>query len=194
MINANHKEIILSCGSKIQIFDNLFSWQEREYFFQFVAGSLYTTQNGASTATTESFSKQVIFQSHYDKNDDKNFNLLYSPNITSHLKTLGFPTRSWANVTLPGCWIHQHSDASTRQYDGQITLMYFASFKWEKHFGGDTIFCNSHTGEKERVVEYVPGRLVLFDSCIPHITTLTIGQALPRYTYVYIFAKEQDEQ
>jgi Rps23 Pro-64 3,4-dihydroxylase Tpa1-like proline 4-hydroxylase len=188
-----HQEITLSCGSKIQVFDDLFSWQQREYFFEFVNNSLYTPHTGASTATNESFSPQMILQSSYGEEDNLNFGLIHLDTVSKYLVDAGKPARTWVNITLPGFWIHQHSDASTRKNAKLTTLMYFASFKWEKHFGGDTIFCNKMTGEKERVVEYIPGRLILFDSYIPHITTITTGHALARYAYVCLFSKENNE-
>lgn len=194
MISPQQKEILLSCGSKIQVIDNLFSWQEREYFFQFAYRSLFTARNGASDATTVSFNPQLNLHCQYSSEDNINFKLINSPNFVNNIKDdIGYPRKAWLNLILPGFWIHQHSDVNARTNTEQITLMYFASFKWEKHFGGDVIFCNKFTGEKERIVEYLPGRLILFNSSIPHITTLTTGQSLPRYTYVCLFDKEKNE-
>jgi hypothetical protein len=58
--------------------------------------------------------------------------------------------------------------------------------RWDRNWGGETLFANDE-GECEIAVEYKPGRVVLFDSLIPHKPSPVSMQADEfRFTFVIV--------
>lgn len=67
--------------------------------------------------------------------------------------------------------------------DGQTrTLLYYANKTWQSHWGGETIFFDNDAEEIEYVVRYRPGRVVVFDSVIPHLAHVQTPLG-PRYRF-----------
>jgi hypothetical protein len=65
------------------------------------------------------------------------------------------------NLQHSGCNGTIHTDASKNTKEGKYSLMLFTNADWEKEWGGEFEINN----EK---IDYVPGRLILFDGSIPH--------------------------
>jgi Rps23 Pro-64 3,4-dihydroxylase Tpa1-like proline 4-hydroxylase len=54
--------------------------------------------------------------------------------------------------------------------DGRKTLMVFINFKWQKEWGGEFHLLEKYNNNSKIVknIEYIPGRIILFDGNIPH--------------------------
>lgn len=69
-------------------------------------------------------------------------------------------TRAYANAYTYGTGGAIHID------DGQYTVLYYASPKWERDWNGETLFFPEDA--TPLTVEYIPGRIVFFNAKIPH--------------------------
>ena len=58
-----------------------------------------------------------------------------------------------------------HVDSSIK---GDKTLLYYMNREWKHEWGGETIFLDDNSNEIEYITPYVPGRIIVFDSTIPH--------------------------
>ena len=184
-ILTRHLERLTSCGQRILIVDNAFAFHETEHFYRFLETSLYTPLASPSKIFRDVPTKTMV--SIYSDTDNVNFGLLQRPQI-SELLPKNKQVKAWANLGQPGTFITKHTDVQESLQSG-TTLIYCANLAWEDHFGGDLIFCNKY-GEKEIVVGFKPGRLMLFNSVTPHIITTTCGIAPIRYAYVAGFSEE----
>lgn len=53
--------------------------------------------------------------------------------------------------------------------DGHFTVLYYANFEWNCNWSGETVFYNHDMNEIIQAVYPRPGRIVAFDSRIPHV-------------------------
>lgn len=74
--------------------------------------------------------------------------------------------KSYINLGIKGDSHKCHVDA---YHPGQgKTLLYYANRDWEPNHGGETVFYNMEQTDIAFVSTYKPGRIVVFDSDIPH--------------------------
>ena len=61
---------------------------------------------------------------------------------------------------------HMDSQLNSKEY----TLMVFINYKWEKEWGGEfqTLKDYDNSSKITNHIEYIPGRIILFDGSIPH--------------------------
>lgn len=53
--------------------------------------------------------------------------------------------------------------------EGHFTVLYYANYEWNYNWSGETVFYNQDKDEIIRAVYPKPGRIVAFDSRIPHV-------------------------
>ena len=68
------------------------------------------------------------------------------------------------------CGIHSespdvHVDSSRK---GDKTLLYYMNREWKHEWGGETILLDDNSDEIEYITPFIPGRIIIFDSTIPH--------------------------
>jgi len=74
--------------------------------------------------------------------------------------------KAYVNLGIKGDAHKCHVDA---YHEGQgKTILYYANRDWDQNHGGETIFYNMEQTEIAFVSSYKPGRLVIFDSDLPH--------------------------
>lgn len=176
----------LSCGKKITIFDDVFSYRDREYFESFAKNLSFVHEVNGHSRTTKHLPTS-IFHCRFRQEDDKNLGLYAKLKKHDHFKFLNDLQQltSWVNLTVPCSIFHTHTDAGNDPPNEQEThtLLYYVNCHWEDWYGGETIFYNSFR-EKEIVVDFVPGRLIMFNSTIPHKPAYTYAHTYGRYSYV----------
>ena len=75
--------------------------------------------------------------------------------------------------------------------DGNRTLMVFINFKWQKEWGGEFQLLEEHNNNAKIIknIEYVPGRIILFDGNIPHRGLAPTKPYIVRKSLVYRLEK-----
>lgn len=172
----NHKILKLSCESTVEIYDNCFTESERFHLYSF---SIYSNYKFGRTSdeSTRVNRPGSFFSCFFSKEDDTNFSF-NSKNIVQDITKRFKYKRSWINATIPGSWYYGHVDSS----EESITLLYASNLHWDSEHGGETLFYNSY-GEKEIVVDFMPGRIIKFDGRLKHKPAMSNGHFEPRYMY-----------
>lgn len=98
---------------------------------------------------------------------------------------------AYVNLGLKSDTQSIHVDAYDRGGDNQYkTYLYYANDQWQPHWGGETVFFTDNTEEVEHIVYPKPGRIVVFDSQIPHLAHIqTTSGPSYRFTIAIKFQK-----
>ena len=81
---------------------------------------------------------------------------------TRHTVSNLYFTRAYGNAYTYGTGGSIHVD------DGDITMLYYSNSTWDVNWAGGTAFYTNDKKDTIKKVSYVPGRLIVFDSKIPH--------------------------
>lgn len=176
---------------KITIIDNAFTFSELSGIYAHAINHKYSIYN-SSEAEVQNLSNKRL-GSVLDENDyiletifsGDRFNL-----ITSIIpQDLYFHWRSYLNLGL-------HSDTHLIHVDEfsvskGLTLLYYVNRNWCQDWGGQTTFYDDERKEIIYSCSFIPGRLVIFDSSIPHSATPQHFNAPPyRITLASKFTQE----
>jgi len=71
------------------------------------------------------------------------------------------------------------------------TVLYYANYNWNINWAGETVFYNDDCDEIEYITPFIPGRILIFDSDIPHSAKQQTFDAPPyRFTIALKFVDE----
>lgn len=176
-VNINNK--------KIYIFDDVFSYHERTHFFHFLSNSLYKcTGNTSKSGPPDSM---VAMQSAFSNEDFINFGLF--DNLPEEIKKIISNYKATRYYSLITNWSVTNRFHVDRPSD--LTFLYYANLKWDYDWGGETLFSNDKITEIVYTSMYKPGRIVIFDSSIPHRPIPTTSNCPNmRYTFVTNLTKD----
>lgn len=163
------KEITTSNGKSIKVFDDLFSYRERCNMFAMMRKIPFQFWAAYDTLLTDQESSFIV-KSAWDNEHFYNFGILDLPGaepIRDVLKDY-LLERSWVNLGTPIDRTRYHSDSSR---PGCISMLFYLNVHWDKEWDAPTIFRSDDLEDIEYTSEYKPGRVVLFDSDIPHKAT-----------------------
>ena len=153
---------ITSNNRVIEIYDDVFPQYLRSHHLNFIQNSLYTLNDSSSSGTFWQL-KEKFFRCIFTQNDLNNFK--FESDFISK-KLMGYEIKKcWTLASSPLSTYYYHTD-SLEDAD-EITVLYYVNTRWDKNWGGETLFSND-LGECEIAVEYKPGRIVIFDSAIEH--------------------------
>ena len=179
------KELKTSSGRSVKYFDDVFDLNTRQYFSTFCQNSCFKL-NGTSNSSWETTKRFIV--SYFTKEDLDMSRLFNGKQIQDILqKYIGDrkAIRQWVLF----------QDLSTKQYlhydgdfdlDKPLSLLYYVNLHWQSDWGGETIFA-ADDGEPEIIVPYKPGRIVIFDSKIPHRATFVSPEAPWRLSFNMVF-------
>lgn len=113
--------------------------------------------------------------------------------LTSLLKKYSVK-RSWVNIFSGYHPTNRYHSDEGCEFPGQyISLLYYANPKWDLEWDGGTVFRSDNLEEVEYLSDYKPGRIILFDSSIPHKIYQTSLNAHPyRFTVNTVLKKNED--
>lgn len=152
---------------RIWVYDNLFTFAERSALYQFFLGSRFMFDRGAFPFP-EAGSNVFQLRSTYNQEDVKN-SKFFNGKVQSVLQGLGanqFEVVSpRVNACLPSDVYQYHTDSTDANC---ISLLYFANLDWKPEWEGETIFAEPDGKNIFCSTAFIPGRLVLFNSSIPH--------------------------
>ena len=173
---------ITSSGRLIEIYDDVFPISLRQHHIEFIQESTFKL-GGASTKIHWQ-GNNTFFQSLYSQDDFERFRF-HNEFLASRLRTYEVD-RCWVLSSSPLSTYYFHPDDFTEN-EKTITLLYYVNTRWDRNWGGETLFSNDE-GECEIAVEFKPGRVVIFDSHIEHKPSPIAMQADEfRFTFVVQF-------
>lgn len=185
---STHKVYYTNDGRAMHVFDGLFDLQTRTRFFMFIKNSKFLITGGGGVEPEDIADQQ--FQAMYSFEQLLDFGMMEKHNSDGFAEVIeGYaPIRSYALATNYTSQPHFHPDPPG------LTLLYYANMKWDKDWGGETMFADDMLDEIIYTSMYVPGRVVIFDSSIPHKPCTPTIKANPfRFTYVINFKKLEAE-
>lgn len=180
------KQLKTARGRDITIYDDLFSYAEREVMHGFILNSLFTSSGRDSTRLEHQGDFNLCSQ--YSEQDVKNLGLLENPKLAKEITDRGLTTFRQARVNLSTLndKNHFHTDSVDT-----VTLLYYPNLEWHIEWGGYTLFSDDSLRDIEHCVTYIPGRIVLFDGEIPHcIAAPTNVAPTYRFSFAIQFKKE----
>jgi hypothetical protein len=160
------KEILLEKNKKVWIFDNIFDLSKRTELYSYATSSLFKI-DGTDNGLLE-LKDHLSLVSVYTDIDVHRMGILDA--ISEDVKkefNIGLDTMSHAMINLctPADRFHTHVD----NYGKGLTMVYYLNMNWDPEWGGDTLFLNETGQDFQYVSQYKPGRMILFDSSIPHL-------------------------
>lgn len=174
-----HKRVLTSSGRFIDIYDDVFPFHLQEHHITLIQRANYKLGSRSSTLIWQKDRTQ--FTSHFSEED---FNRLQFRNDELLSKLQNHEVAyCWSLASSPFSTYYYHPDSNAPNC---ISLLYYVNTRWDRNWGGETLFANDE-GECEIAVEYKPGRVVLFDSLIPHKPSPVSMQADEfRFTFVIV--------
>ena len=155
------KEVTVSSGKKIYIFDDVFEMAWRRYAYERIAKSAFNI--GWADTEDENEIQHVYLHSRLTADEVKNlgfFKAMQEPMLRELLAGAAF-SRATVNLSVPTdtYFAHPHKN---------LTLLYYSNMRWREEWAGETLFYNESVSEIEFASMYKPGRVILFDGSIPH--------------------------
>lgn len=183
-------QVTLSSGRKIWIYDDVLDHASRELIYLRLKGSYFVAETADNSIIEQR--ADVSLASVYTPDDCKYVGIFeklpeeikekHDLNYDKMLSTL-------VNMGLFSDKYHIHSDTNPKMTDNAKTLLYYGNLRWDIEWGGDTVFLDDQCKQIEFYSQYIPGRVVIFDSRIPHlIRPATILAPSYRFTYAMRFA------
>ncbi len=85
----------------------------------------------------------------------------------------------WINANISKTSPHFHPDSFKK---GSLSMLYYANVKWDLSWDGYTVWASDDLKNIEHVEFPEPGKIVIFDSSIPHKPTAA-GPEAPSFRY-----------
>lgn len=179
MLNTFHYSIN---NKKLVVVDNIFSLQERVNLFY-----LIRSENFQLTSQTRFQNTSDVFVRSFTEEDLTKYNFFLEKvlffckqflNIEANLR------RFYSNIFTRGVKPQVHMDSNDVD---TISLIYHANYEWDFSWGGNNYFLNEVCDDIEKAVIYKPGRLILFDSRIPHCVSPVLENQY-RYSLASVYS------
>jgi Rps23 Pro-64 3,4-dihydroxylase Tpa1-like proline 4-hydroxylase len=176
------RNIQLSSGKTVCVIDDVFNFQDIHDMEMFCENSYYKI--GATSSDFISDGQYTFMQSVFSDEDLDNFGF-FRRSVVNDFKTLLNGKKlfkCWALSITKTDKFFYHTDAIDKS--GVLTLIYFVNRKWDRDWGGEMLFA-SDSGDAEAAVTFKPGRVIVFDSTIPHKPTPNAIDS-PQYAYMFV--------
>ena len=166
-------------GKQLIVFDNVFSYRERLSFYKFFTSGLFRFIGTADTELNAN-SREYI-QSHYSPEDLDTLRF-FTPNLQNILSKYIEDKLITRSYVFSSNFLNKHYFHCD---PGGLTLLYYANLNWSLNDGGETLFVNDSIDEVLYTSLFKPGRIVLFDSSIPHKSN-TISVTTPSFRFSFV--------
>lgn len=93
-----------------------------------------------------------------------------------------FLTNIQVNLQMIGMDSDIHTDS---QISEAKTCLIYPNNKWEKEWGGDLLLYNTEQTEIVETINIKPGRIVIFNSTVPHIGLPPLVKTVTRYSIAF---------
>lgn len=175
LYNLDFEQYIVN-NKELYIFDNIFESADIEHLNQYCLNSLYRPEHSSNDMNYEKDSRFVALMS---PDELKNSKILSGvKKVCTSLKQDLFIGYQYINHYALNTSVSAHSDSSD---SGQYTILIFPNKYWEDTWGGEIAFFE--TGNVHKLIKFVPGRVIVFDSRILHqVLPITRNARKDRYS------------
>lgn len=180
------KTIQLTNQKTLNVYDNLFSYDERLHLIKIISQSLFRVNGSDAFYNVRTDSVPQIFSSYSEQDLDyigilktNAFKILHEDHglLNKQIKQVRI------NLSPPSERNLVHTDQAG------LTFLYYPNLEWPIEWGGHTMFLNEQLNEVEYTCLNSPGRVVVFDGTIPHmILTPTMMALTHRYSFAIQFS------
>jgi hypothetical protein len=183
------KTVYTESGKEIHIFDELYDFRERTFFYNFMIKSLYRF-NISDTSLLENRGEYGLY-SDYSVDDVNRIEILTSEHAKPLLPYLAGMSIKQARINLSTLYDKNRFHLDTDSAKKAVTFLYYANLNWDIESSGHTLFSNEDKTEIEHCIMYKPGRVVIFDGKIPHciLSPNTVSPAY-RLSFAIQFAED----
>jgi len=159
-----YNKIVTKNNKVIHVFDDTIELSKKLNIYKFVKNSFYKIA-GHDGPIIEKFDLTIV--SNYSEDDLNTIDFKKLPDDVNSVIDLKKHKilNSTINLCKPDDIFHVHTDSHFENY---WTLIYYVNTSWDVEWGGDTVFLDE-SNKIEYVSQYTPGRIVIFDSTIPHL-------------------------
>ena len=180
-----NKQHTTPAGYNIFIYDNVIPYTFRNQFFTFILNSQYQT-GGMDNGGKDARSRHIHSTWSHEDLDRSMFLRIpqLQPILQEHFQGLQ-PAKTRINL----CSFSDYNNFHVDEFFGK-TLLYYVNHEWDLRWGGLTLFGDDETQSKlEYAVDFVPGRICIFDGNIPHMVQQpTVMAPVYRYTFAIQFS------
>lgn len=175
LYNSNFEQYVIN-NKELYIFDNVFEPAEIEHLNQYCLNSVYKPEHSSNDMNYERDSRFVSLISPEELQYSKI--LPGIKRICTNLKKDLYIAYQYINHYTLNTSVSTHTDGST---PGQYTILIFPNKYWEDTWGGEIAFFED--GNVHKLIKFIPGRVIVFDSRIPHqVLPLTRNARKDRYS------------
>lgn len=164
---------------KIYVVDNVIDYSNQEALFGFCKNSIFSFGHSATSVSPYELSRFVsnLTDEELSRTSlDKLFESLVKKHYGKGLKI----DRSYINVYFPYTPTAVHTDDCS---PGAVSFLIYANPYWQLDWAGETQFFTSNLQEVKQSVIPKGGRVILFDSNIPHSARApSVLCTVPRFT------------
>jgi len=156
-------------NKEIVIIDNLYNFSEIAGIHTGIIGLPFKISNSNASEVQNIVDKRLVSYIDYRAlNTMKFFENEKSKVIHSYIPEKDFKVfNSYVNLGVRGDQHETHVDYYWE--NGGKTLLYYVNKEWHRNWGGETVFFDDNGEEIEYISPFVPGRVIIFDSDIPHL-------------------------
>lgn len=186
------KEYVYSQQERIYLLDDIFSFAERSYMYEFTLNSKFKFERGAYPFP-EAGSNVYQLMCKFNNEDVENFKFFINDKLKNFLSEFNLSVESLETARLNACLSSDtyqvHVDRTSVK---NFTLLYFVNLDWKTDWEGETTFMESNARDIFCSISFVPGRVILFNSTIPHKSSQPSFNA-PYHRFVFNCVFKQNE-
>ena len=175
LFSADYEHHIID-QRELYIFDNLFDQSALEFINQYCLNSVYKPEHSSNNMNYEIDSRFVSMISASELQHSTILPVIRS--ISNYINKDLYIGNQYINHYTLNTSVSEHCDGSE---PGQYTILVFPNKYWESTWGGEIAFYD--TGSVHKLINFKPGRVILFDSRISHkVMPLTRNARRDRYS------------
>jgi len=176
-------EYTTSSGRKIYVFRDVYDYQRQLNLLDWCVRQPYTFRP-ANEGVLVGLKSDLVLSAHpnLDASQLGEQFELHSDSLKPIKETIG-PNRElkahWINANVSKTSPNFHPDSFR---EGSLSMLYYANVKWDLSWDGYTVWASDDLKSIEHVEFPEPGKVVIFDSSIPHKPTAASPEA-PSFRY-----------
>ena len=160
-----NKRSITVDSRTIDIIDGSLTFSQMESIYLYALNSRYRIGR-VPNFLPENLGYQRTLICEFTPEEVKQHGFIYVPEIYNYIVENNYRIfRYYVALSTPSDTYAYHTDTST---EGCKTVLCYLNTKWPLEWEGETHFADSSARDLLASVSFVPGRVVIFDSLIPH--------------------------